>query len=121
MSIKAMIMAMGLSLSLVGGANAMPVVDTGTGVVRGLIKVQYYDRGGYEGEREERGLLDIPGEIVGGAFDTAEGVLGAGEEAVGARGNGSEACARRFRSFDPETGTIRTRSGQMVQCPYLND
>ncbi|MGB3720532.1 MAG: hypothetical protein WBB38_13225 [Hyphomicrobiaceae bacterium] len=28
-------------------------------------------------------------------------------------------CARDFRSFDYETGTIITRSGREVLCPYL--
>lgn len=28
-------------------------------------------------------------------------------------------CARDYRSFDPETGTIITRSGREVLCPYL--
>jgi len=28
-------------------------------------------------------------------------------------------CARDFRSFDPDTGTIITHSGREVLCPYL--
>lgn len=33
--------------------------------------------------------------------------------------DGIAACQRRFRSFDPETGTYMTRSGEQVLCPYL--
>src|SRR5690606_18333375 len=33
--------------------------------------------------------------------------------------NRFDRCARDFRSFDYETGTIITRSGREVLCPYL--
>lgn len=60
----------------------------------------------------------------GGAFASglAVGIVGAliakGVTESAAR-NRFDRCARDFRSFDYETGTIITRSGNEVLCPYL--
>lgn len=40
------------------------------------------------------------------------GVIAAQDEAM-------ERCAAQFRSFDPETGTYTSYSGETVVCPYL--
>src|SRR5690606_4158656 len=38
---------------------------------------------------------------------------------VAADGGGMELCARRFRSFDPSSGTYMTYRGVRKVCPYL--
>jgi hypothetical protein len=89
-----------------------------------VIPVEYYGLGdddGYGYRAEDRGLLSIPEDAVAGATGIAEDVLGVpyavyrGPYAPG----GMELCARRFRSFDPATGTYTTYAGEQVVCPYL--
>jgi hypothetical protein len=92
----------------------------------GLTLVQTYEGSSDRRLRAEEGddLFDAPGEIVGGV------VSGVGGAVSGVTGgvtgflddgddDGEARCARRFRSYNPETGTYRTYSGEVVRCPYL--
>ena len=85
-----------------------------------ITEVQYVEYPGYyvyDGPR----LLDIPGAVIGDTAVTIGGVLGAPYGYYGApyAGTGVAACASRFRSFDPATGTYTAYTGEQVVCPYL--
>jgi hypothetical protein len=106
--IAAAALAIGIAAQL--SANAQVLYDSDYG---------YYGYGPYY---RDHGLLDIPGDVVAGVVG---GVPGDGY-AYGYRpgyaygyGSGAAACARNFRSFDPETGTYTTYAGEQVLCPYL--
>jgi hypothetical protein len=85
--------------------------------------VQYVEYPGYY-VYDTPPLLDIPGAIIG---DTAVVVGGVAAPPYGPSGYysapyaeaGVAACARRFRSFNPATGTYTTYAGEQVVCPYL--
>jgi BA14K-like protein len=92
--------------------------------VSAITEVQYveypayyaYD-GYYYGPR----VLDLPGIVIGDAAVAAGGVLGAPYGYYGApyAEAGEVACARRFRSFNPATGTYTSYTGEQIVCPYL--
>lgn len=65
-------------------------------------------------EADDVDVLAIPGQVVEGVTGGVADVLGLGDNE-----DANAACARRFRSFDPETGTYTTYSGERVTCPYL--
>ncbi len=110
-------------------AAAEPAFPAITANSPGIVHVQYaypgyYGYNGYYGPGPYYGggLLDIPGEIVGGTAGIATGILGApygGAYAAPYAGGGIAACQRRFRSFNPATGTYTTYTGEQVVCPYL--
>ena len=104
---------LGLGLFAATGAGAQPVSSASSpSIGSGIAQVDYRDR--YD--RDGGSVLDIPGDVVEGATDTAGAVV---NDALGDGDSGEAACARRFRSFDPETGTYTAYSGQQVMCPYL--
>ena len=104
---------LGLGLFAATGAGAQPISSASSpSIGSGFTQVDYRDRH----DRDDDSILDIPGDVVEGATDTAGAVV---DDALGDGDSGEAACARRFRSFDPETGTYTTYSGQQVMCPYL--
>jgi len=104
---------LGLGLFAASSAGAQPVSPaSGPSIGSGIAQVDYRDRH----DRDGGSVLDIPGDVVEGTTDTAGAVV---DDALGEGDSGEAACSRRFRSFDPETGTYTTYSGQQVMCPYL--
>jgi hypothetical protein len=86
----------------------------------GVVLADYYDPAfGYRVHR--RGLADIPGDAFAGATGIVDDVLGTPYVAYEGpyASDRMELCARRFRSFDPATGTYTTYSGEQLVCPYL--
>jgi BA14K-like protein len=82
----------------------------------------YGDYGYYGGPYDGGGLFDVPADVIGGTEAFVGGVLGntlGGGYGYGYGRSAIVACERRFRSFDPATGTYRTYSGERVMCPYL--
>lgn len=108
------------ALTTLAGANAQPLSESAfaPATKANVVQVQY--REGYgrsdRGRDDDDSIFDLPGEAVSGATGLVGGVLGDNEDGGG---QGVAACARRFRSFDPSTGTYVTYSGERVMCPYL--
>jgi hypothetical protein len=78
----------------------------------------YYAYEGYYGPR----VLDIPGRVIGNTTAAVGGVLSGPYPYYGVTyygETGVAACARRFRSFDPATGTYTAYTGEQIVCPYL--
>jgi hypothetical protein len=113
-----------LALPALTSASAQTVYET-----TGVQYVEYPGYYTYDRYYRGPGVLDIPGRVVADTVATVDGVLGgpyryygpyAGTGVVYAE-SGVAACARRFRSFDPVTGTYTTYEGEQVVCPYLAD
>jgi BA14K-like protein len=118
-------------LLLAAAAAAMltlpALTPAGAQTVSRITEVQYAEYPGYY-VYDGPPLLDIPGRVIGDTAVVASGVAGvpygyyrtpyAGTGVVYAE-NGVAACARRFRSFDPATGTYTSYTGEQVVCPYL--
>ena len=88
--------------------------------IPGAVMVQYY---AYPGDPDYGyggpGLLDVPDEVILGTAGVVGDVLG-GPVYVGRYPRPEIiACERRFRSFDPLTGTYTSYTGEQVLCPYL--
>jgi hypothetical protein len=107
---------------------ALPALTpAGAQTVSRITEVQYAEYPGYY-VYDGPPLLDIPGRVIGDTAAVASGVAGvpygyygapyAGTGVVYAE-TGVAACARRFRSFDPATGTYTSYTGEQVVCPYL--
>ena len=88
--------------------------------VSGITEVQYVEYPGYY-VYDGPPLLDIPGRVIGDTAVVVGGVASApyGYYATPYAEAGVAACARRFRSFDPATGTYTAYTGEQVVCPYL--
>ena len=88
--------------------------------VYGITEVQYLEYPGYYVYGGPP-LLDIPGTVIGDTAAVVGGVVGAPYAYYGTpyAEAGVAACARRFRSFDPATGTYTAYTGEQIVCPYL--
>ncbi len=91
------------------------------GNTAGVTEVQYVYPGyryyyGYD--PYYAGPLAVPGDAIAGTAGVVGDVLVAPYAGPYAPA-GIAACERRFRSFDPATGTYLTYSGERVLCPYL--
>jgi hypothetical protein len=105
-----------LALPAFTSAGAQTVYET-TGV-------QYVESPGYyayDGYYRGPDVLDIPGRVVAGVLGGPYRYYGGpyAETSVVYGESGVAACARRFRSFDPATGTYTAYTGEQVVCPYL--
>jgi BA14K-like protein len=92
--------------------------------VSGITEVQYVEYPGYysyEGYYDGPRVLDVPGTVIGDAAVAVGSVLSTPYGYYGVRyaDSGVAACARRFRSFDPATGTYTAYTGEQLVCPYL--
>jgi len=120
MSYKRILLAAAVSLaalSSIAAANAQPLSSPATFVQPNsdVVHAQYREPYGYYGELDDdEGIVDLPGEAVAGPNGVAGGIFGDYDD-----GQGMAACARRFSSFDPGSGTYVTYSGERVMCPYL--
>jgi hypothetical protein len=98
------------ALPSIAAANAQPLSSPATFVQPNsdVVHVQYREPYGYYGERDDdEGIVDLPGEAVSGP--TGVGDCDDGQ--------GMAACARRFSSFDPGSGTYVTYSGGACDVP----
>jgi hypothetical protein len=73
----------------------------------------YYGGGGYYGG----GYVD-PGYAQGDAYYQGGGGYGGGYAQRGYGGDdGAAYCARRFRTYDPQSGTYVGKGGRRIPCP----
>lgn len=81
--------------------------------------VQYYRRGyGYRGGYHHHGGFDSGGAILGGLAAGAiiGGAIAAGQANAAAQQNAAY-CSRRYRSYDPASGTYLNNDGNRYPCP----
>jgi hypothetical protein len=92
-------------------------------VAQTITRVQYVEYPGYyayDGDYYGPRVFDLPGAVLGDTAVAVGGFLAAPDGFYGPySGTGVAACARRFRSFNPATGTYTAYTGEQVVCPYL--
>jgi hypothetical protein len=83
--------------------------------------VEYPGYYAYDGDYYGPRVFDVPGAVIGDTVVAVGGVLGAPYGYYGGpyAETGVAACARRFRSFNPATGTYTSYTGEQIVCPYL--
>jgi len=106
---------------MLGPANAMPL-GSGAGAVAQIDTAQIMEevQFGRRGRRGGRGRGIGPGIGLGLGIGSAViigGAIAAAEAEAAARRDAVAYCMRRFRSYNPETGTYRGRDGRDYYCP----
>jgi hypothetical protein len=117
------LLASSVAFTFTSPATSAPLIgqlNVGKSALSSVETVQYRRgyRGGYRGGYRHHGGGGGAGALIGGLAAGAilGGVIAAGQANAAAQQNAAY-CSRRYRSYDPASGTYLNNDGNRYPCP----